>query len=96
MDEELMREINKKEKTALVVWDVQQALVDRIFNKDEFLANTKRLIESGRENRIPVFFTAITPLPGRFESASRKLFAKRRNINWTPGRHGAGDPSRQR
>ena len=84
MDEESMQEINKKEKTALVVWDVQKALVERIFNKEEFLTSTKKLIESAHGSHIPVFFTAITPLPERFESVSRKFFTKRRNMKWSP------------
>ncbi len=82
MDQEIINEINKKDKTALVIWDVQKGLVDGIFNKDEFLSNNKKLIDAAHENNIPVFFSKITPLPERFESASRKFFAKRRKINW--------------
>ena len=84
MDQELIKEINKKEKTALVIWDVQKALVAGIFNKDKFLANTKKLIDSAHKNRIPVFFTKITPLPERFESAPRKFLSKRRKMKLSP------------
>jgi nicotinamidase-related amidase len=86
MDQEITNEINKKDKTALIIWDVQKMLVDGIFNKDEFLENTKKLINSAHKNNIPVFFTTINPLPERFESATRKLMMKIRKMkmNWSP------------
>ncbi len=84
MDEEMLIEISKPEKTALVVWDVQTALVERIFNREEFLANLSRLIEAAHKKQIPVFFSKITPLPGRFESATRKLLYRRRKLSFTP------------
>jgi nicotinamidase-related amidase len=84
MDDEITREINKPEKSALVVWDVQKMLVDRIFNKEEFLGNLKRLIEAARKKRIPIFFTRITPLPERFEATPRKLFFRRQKLPLTP------------
>ncbi len=84
MDEELIKEINRPEKTALLVWDVQNALVERIFNKEEFLTNLSRLIEAAHEKHIPVFFSRITPLPDRFESAPRKLFFRKRRFSFTP------------
>lgn len=82
MDQEIISEINKKDKTALIIWDVQKALVEGIFNKNEFLENNKKLIDSAHKNNIPVFFSKITPLPERFESASRKFSAKIRNLKW--------------
>ena len=73
-------------KCALVIWDVQNMLVDNIFNKDEFLSNVRSLISSARANEIPVFFTKITPLPGRFESPARRVLGKLRprNLSLTP------------
>jgi nicotinamidase-related amidase len=62
----------KKEGSALIIWDVQETLVSRIFNKDEFLGNVKKLLSEARKQRIPVFYTKITPLPERFESPVRK------------------------
>ncbi len=84
MDEDTIREINQPEKTALVVWDVQKALVERIFNREEVLANLSRLIEAAHKKHIQVFFSKITPLPGRFESATRKLLYRRRKLTFTP------------
>jgi len=84
MDEEIISEINKPEKTALVVWDVQKALVERIFNKDEFLGNLKRLIEAAHQLKSPVFFSKITPLPERFESRARKLVFRKRRMALMP------------
>lgn len=54
--------------SCLIVWDVQNGLVDRIFNKEEFMANLKGLIETVR-NKMPVAYTLITPLPREFQSS---------------------------
>lgn len=64
---ERLDEIVRPSHTALVVWDVQNALVNRIFNKEEFLRNLKKLVESLR-GKMPVFYTLITPLPPGFRS----------------------------
>ena len=61
MDEETIKEIRNPDKSALVVWDVQKILVERIFNREEFLGNLNRLIEAARKTNVPVFFTKITP-----------------------------------
>jgi len=73
-------------KCAVVMWDVQNMLVDKIFNKDEFLSNAKNLHSIATTKKVPVFFTKITPLPERFESPARKFFMKNRprNIQFTP------------
>ncbi|MGC8546758.1 MAG: isochorismatase family cysteine hydrolase [Thermoplasmata archaeon] len=72
MDENMER-IIKNGKMALIVWDVQEALVSRIFNKEEFIKNLQKLIGKARETQIPIFYTKITPLPEKFESPVRKL-----------------------
>ena len=66
----------KIENSALVVWDVQNMLVNNIFNKAEFTERLSALIEHARRINIPIFFTKITPLPERFESNARKLAFK--------------------
>jgi len=50
------------------VWDVQNGLVNRIFNQEEFLGNLKRLVEILR-NKMPVLYTLITPVPREFQSS---------------------------
>ena len=64
--DEMKKLINKK-NSVLVVWDVQEALVNSIFNKDEFLTKLKELIDSARQYNIPIVYTKITPLPERFQ-----------------------------
>jgi nicotinamidase-related amidase len=54
--------------SCLVVWDVQAGLVDRIFNKEEFINSLKGLLEGLRE-KIPVVYTLITPTPKGFQSS---------------------------
>lgn len=66
-----LEEIVAPEHSALIVWDVQNMLVERIFNKQEFMQNLSGLIEAARKADVPVFFTKITPLPERFESKAR-------------------------
>ncbi len=77
-----LKEIVAPAHSALVVWDVQNMLVNRIFNKDSFLAALDKLITGARGADVPVFFTKITPLPERFESATR--LASRRNFSQMP------------
>lgn len=73
-----LHEIAAPEHTALVVWDVQNALVNAIFNKEEFLANMRSLIEAARKNEIPVVYTKITPLPIQYESPWRLYMSMKR------------------
>ncbi len=72
------------EKTVLVLWDVQKMLVDNIFNKDEFLNNVSALSSAARAKNIPVFFTKITPLPDRFQSAGRRYMLSKRTRPFNP------------
>ena len=65
---ENLGEIVAPEHSCLVVWDVQNGLVDTIFNKDEFLSDLKRLIE-GLRGKMPVVYTMITPLRRDFTSS---------------------------
>jgi nicotinamidase-related amidase len=65
--------------TCLVVWDVQNSLVDRIFNRDAFLDSLKNLISRLR-NKVPVVYTIITPDPAGFQSSWR-LYSMMRRFN---------------
>lgn len=66
-----LKEIVDPEHTVLIVWDVQNMLVNRIFNKNEFLESLNSLISSARSKGVQIFFTKITPLPEKFESGIR-------------------------
>jgi len=63
-----LAEIVDPSHSCLVVWDVQNGLVDRIFNKEEFLTNLKDLVENLRQ-KMPVVYTLITPPPRPFQSS---------------------------
>jgi nicotinamidase-related amidase len=65
---ETLSEIIDPGHSCLIVWDVQNGLVDRIFNKEEFIADLKGLVENLR-NKMPVVYTLITPLPREFQSS---------------------------
>src|SRR4051794_15165471 len=76
-----VNEIVEPSHSVLVVWDVQNLLVDSIFNKEEFTRNINFLIESVRKSKISIFYTAVEMLPLKYESSSRlytynKLMAK--------------------
>jgi nicotinamidase-related amidase len=68
-----LKKVVEPKNTALVVWDVQNILVNYIFNKDEFVQKLKAVIDAARKAGMPIFFTKITPLPERFESQARKM-----------------------
>ena len=65
---ENLKEIVDPRHSCLVVWDVQNGLVDRIFDKEEFMSSLKPLIEILR-GKMPGFYTLITPLPRDFLSS---------------------------
>jgi nicotinamidase-related amidase len=64
---ENLKEIIDPSHTCLVVWDVQNGLVNRIFNKDSFLSSLKSLVE-GIRGKMPIVYTLITPLPQGYQS----------------------------
>ena len=63
-----LTEIVDPQHACLVVWDVQVGLVNRIFNKDEFLGRLKGLVE-GLRTKMPIVYTLITPPAWEFRSA---------------------------
>ena len=71
-------------RTALIVWDVQEALVASIFNKEDFLRRTSQLIDRARMKGISIFYTKITPLPEKFESKARLIMWRGRG-RFEPG-----------
>ena len=64
--------------TALLVWDVQNLLVERIFNQETFLKNLAQIVEAARQSGMPVFYSKIVPLPRAFEAPHRTLMMMRR------------------
>lgn len=73
-----LKEIVEPKHTCLVVWDVQNALVDSIFNREQFLKSLKSLIEAARKNNVLVVYTKITPLPVSLESPWRVYMMMKR------------------
>ena len=67
---ENLGEIIDPAHSCLVVWDVQNGLIDKIYNKDEFLSNLVQLIEKLRP-KMPVVYTLITPVPAEYNSSWR-------------------------
>jgi len=73
------REIVERSHSCLVVWDVQNGLVDKIFNKQEFMTNLSNLIEKLRY-KMPIVYTLITPWPKDFNSSWR-CYSMMRHFN---------------
>jgi nicotinamidase-related amidase len=65
---ETLREIVEPSHTCLVVWDVQNALVENIFNKEAFISTLSNFIEQFR-SKMPIFYTLITPPKDEFRSS---------------------------
>jgi nicotinamidase-related amidase len=63
-----IEEILDPSHTTLVVWDVQNMFVNRIFNREDFTGNLSSVIELARRANVPIFFTRHQMLPIRFES----------------------------
>ncbi len=82
---ENLSEIVNPSHSCLVVWDVQNALIKRIYNKDTYLEKLAPVVEKLR-SKMPVFYTLITPLPQPFQSAWG-LYSMMR-------RYGVSDPSK--
>jgi nicotinamidase-related amidase len=74
---ENLKEIVEPSRSCLVVWDVQQGLVNSIFNREAFLASLKTLVE-GLRGRMPIVYTLITPLPQAYQSGWSLLSMMRR------------------
>jgi nicotinamidase-related amidase len=71
-----LQEIIAPEHSALIVWDMQNRLVNRVFNRDEILNSVDALIQTARKVQVPVVYTKITQLgspsanePGAMEIA---------------------------
>jgi len=64
---ENLEEILDPAHCCLVIWDVQNGLVQRVFNRDAFEENLGKLLEALRP-RMLVFYTRITPPPGGSQS----------------------------
>lgn len=75
---ENLREIVDPKNSCLVVWDVQNGLVDWIFNKEAFLANIGNFIDKLR-GRMPIVYTLITPMHKDFTSSWRFFYLMRRS-----------------
>ncbi len=58
-----LKDIVDPKHTCLVVWDVQNILVNAIFNRDQFLKSLTAFVEAARKNRVLIVYTKITPLP---------------------------------
>jgi nicotinamidase-related amidase len=65
--DETLAEIADPAHTCLVVWDVQNGLVGRVFNKETYLPGLAAFVNEAR-GRMPVVYTLITPLPRGFQS----------------------------
>ena len=79
MDGIMLEEALERRKSVLVVWDVQNMLVNNIFDKDEFMKNLTNLIDAARKSEIPVFYTKITPYQRGFESPVARLMPRPRS-----------------
>jgi nicotinamidase-related amidase len=67
-----------RDHTALLVWDCQNGLVDRAFDKDAFVSRSAALLAWARTSQLPIMFSKIVPLPPPWEAGPRTLRMMRR------------------
>lgn len=81
-----IKDILHPSKTVIMVWDVQNRLVQNIFNTEAFLSTNHKLLAAARKSGVTVMFSKITPLSEKFESPVRKILFKNRfsNLKNTP------------
>ncbi len=93
-----LSEIVNPAHSCLVVWDVQNGLVDRIFNREEFLGCLKPLVESSRK-KMTLVYTLITPPPRSFQSSWAIFSMMRRykvdDVRKLPDFMAPGSPERE-
>lgn len=63
--------VQKVENTALLVMDVQPGILDRIDNKDEYLAQLKTTVDSAHQRHIPVIYVVVGFRSGFLEVSPR-------------------------
>lgn len=73
-----LNEVLNPRTSALVVWDVHNALVNSIFNREEFLKALNTVIAAARRAKVPIIFTKITPYPQGFEPYAARVVYR----NW--------------
>jgi len=69
-----LEEIINPNHSVLIVWDVLRSVVDKAFNKDEFITNLNKLIEGARKVKVPIFFTKRIGLNPKFQSPALLYF----------------------
>jgi nicotinamidase-related amidase len=66
---ESLQEIVDPEHTALLLWDCQNELVSKSFNRYEYLANLKALLDTARRYKLPVIYSKINQAPLVYQSS---------------------------
>ncbi len=76
---ETLSEIVAPEHTCLVVWDAQNGLTGRVFDKDTYVGRLAPFVAAMRQ-RVPIVYTLITPLPLHVQSGWG-LYSRMRRFN---------------
>ena len=71
---ETIEEMADPSHTALILWDLQNGLVNNIYNKEEFVENIKNLIKAARSHNMKIIYTKITPLPFEYMPSTSIYF----------------------
>jgi nicotinamidase-related amidase len=62
---------SEAEKTALLIMDVQPGVLDRLQNKDEYLAKVTAAVDAAHQKQIPVVYVVVGFRPGMPEASDR-------------------------
>jgi nicotinamidase-related amidase len=67
---------NANQTSALLVMDVQQGALDRVSDKDAYLARVRTAVQAARQKGVPVRFVVVGFRPGMPEASARnRVFA---------------------
>lgn len=79
--------------SALVVWDMQQGIAGRAYNRDEIVPRIKVLLTQYRIRHMPVIYSQHTTLPGPWANPSMARSMARRGMPAGSFQLGPGNPA---
>ena len=67
-------------KSALVVWDMQEAIASRAYNRAEIVPRIRELLDGYRSRRLPIVYSQHTTLPDEWANPAMVRSMERRGV----------------
>jgi len=71
-----LKEILNPAKTVLLIWDIQNRLVQNIFNTQSFLESNKNVISSAKKHNVQVIFSKLLRFLKILNRLSGSIFSR--------------------